>query len=226
MLQSLTYRILPPERAAFLHDEGYVVDGKRMKLFALSWPISQNTPRVSGDAIEYSLPISLVISTPVSDTLDGLVGGALSSDALRLGNNSVVCESVEGKNFTVASDEIHVATLSPITCYSPMQRSDGRKYTVYFSPTSADFSESIQVNLIRKFRALHPFSEIPNGKVEVRPVGKVFERVAKFRPDQSFPIKGWDGKFCLKGPPELLQIGVDCGLGAKNSGGWGCVAPV
>ena len=29
--------------------------------------------------------------------------------------------------------------------------------------------------------------------------------------------------FRLEGPQELLQIALDCGLGAKNSAGWGCV---
>ncbi|KUK58056.1 MAG: CRISPR-associated protein, Cas6 family, partial [Synergistales bacterium 53_16] len=37
------------------------------------------------------------------------------------------------------------------------------------------------------------------------------------------PIKGWWGIFRLKGPVELLRIGLDAGLGAKNSAGWGCV---
>ena len=37
LFQSLIYSVLPPDRAAFLHDEGYPVDGRRMKLFAMSW---------------------------------------------------------------------------------------------------------------------------------------------------------------------------------------------
>ena len=40
LFQSLIYSVLPPERAAFLHSEGYVADGRRMKLFAMSWPVA------------------------------------------------------------------------------------------------------------------------------------------------------------------------------------------
>jgi CRISPR-associated endoribonuclease Cas6 len=123
----------------------------------------------------------------------------------------------------VTSEEVRVKTLSPITCYSQMQRGDGRKYTVYFHPFSPDFSESVHNNLVKKFRALYPGQEVPEGKVEVRPLGKVWEQVAKFDEKSNFPIKGWEGEFLLKGPTPLLQVAVDCGLGAKNSGGWGCI---
>ncbi|MDR2180110.1 MAG: CRISPR-associated endoribonuclease Cas6 [Synergistaceae bacterium] len=225
LFQALLYKLLPPERAAFLHDEGYRVDGRPMKLFAMSWPLSATRPRTSRETIEYDLPIRLVVSTPIVNTLDGFVSGAFGSEELHIGNTSVICESIEAVPLTVTSEEVRVRTLSPITCYSQMQRGDGRKYTVYFHPSSPDFSESVHNNLVRKFRALHPEqeSQIPEGKVEIRPWGKVWERVAKFDEKSNFPIKGWEGDFLLKGPIPLLQVGLDCGLGAKNSGGWGCV---
>ena len=49
--------------------------------------------------------------------------------------------------------------------------------------------------------------------------------MALFDAKLSCPIKGWAGDFRLEGPEELLQTALDCGLGAKNSSGWGCVAP-
>jgi CRISPR-associated endoribonuclease Cas6 len=223
LFQAMLYRLLPPERAAFLHDEGYKVDGRPMKLFAMSWPLCEARPLEKKGQIEYSLPIRLVVSTPVVNTLDGLAGGAFGNEELRIGNTQVICERVEAVPIAVTSEEIRVKTLSPITCYSPMKRGDGRKYTVYYHPSSSDFSESVHNNLVRKFRALYPGMEPPEGKVEIRPPGKIFERVAKFDEKSSFPIKGWQGEFILKGPIPLLQAGIDCGLGAKNSGGWGCV---
>jgi CRISPR-associated endoribonuclease Cas6 len=195
-----------------------------MKLFAMSWPISKAKPRTSGDCMEYDLPVSVVVSTPVAATMEGLVGGAFRSVELRVGNNSVICESIEAKKFAVLSEEIVVRTLSPITCYAQTQRPDGRKYTVYFDPNSPDFVESVNNNLLRKCRALYPGREAPGGYVEIKPLGKMCERVAQFTSGNSFPIKGWSGTFSLKGPRELLQVGLDCGLGAKNSGGWGCVS--
>jgi CRISPR-associated endoribonuclease Cas6 len=230
LFQALLYSLLPPEQASFLHDEGYRVDGRPMKLFAMSWPLSTAKPRISDDKIEYGLPLRLVVSTPVLETLDGLVSGTLGSGELRVGHNAVFCESVEAQDYSVenaevpdARAEIAVTTLSPITCYAQMQRQDGRKYTVYFDPRSADFSESIHNNLIRKFRALCPDRSVPSGVVTIRSMGRIQERVARFDDASAFPIKGWEGRFILNGPSCLLQVGLNCGLGAKNSSGWGCI---
>lgn len=223
LFQSLLYKLLPSEHADFLHNKGYVVDGHPMKLFAMSWPISPAHPKITQDGIEMTLPIRLVVSTPVSATLNGIAGGALMNEDLHIGNNSVYCEHVEGCENVVDSNKITVRTLSPITCYSQMTRQDGRKYTAYFSPFEKDFAESIHNNLVRKFKALHPQKAVPDKIVKIVSVGTPKERIAKFMDKNPFPIKGWAGIFTLTGPQELLQVGVDCGLGAKNSGGWGCV---
>ena len=222
LFQSLIYTVLPPDRAAFLHEEGYRVRGRRMKLFAMSWPIASSMPFFEKEAIRFPLPIRLVVSTPVSDTLDGIAGGALSSRELRIGNNVVLCSRVEAEQQRVEGETMTVRTLSPITCYDQVER-NGRPYTVYYEPGSRDFAVSAHNNLARKFRALYPDREPPLGRVSLVPLGKLHERTARFNTHSSFPIRGWWGRFRLEGPRELLQVALDCGIGAKNSSGWGCV---
>jgi len=38
---------------------------------------------------------------------------------------------------------------------------------------------------------------------------------------KGFIIKGWMGKFRLRGNPELIKFSYEAGLGAKNSQGFG-----
>lgn len=223
--QSLVYKLLPPDRAAFLHDQGYVIDNRPLKLFAMSWPISEKVPKLEDGLIKFDLPIRIVISTPITSTMDGIASGALMNEYMHIGSNVVFCEKVEVNYYNSVSDYIIIKTLSPISCYSQMLRSDGRKYTVYFSPFEKEFSNSIYNNLTRKYRAIYGTAEIPKGTVEVFPIGTPKERVAKFKVNDSFPIKGWSGRFKISGPKELLQVALDCGLGAKNSLGFGCIAP-
>lgn len=222
LFQSLIYRILPPERAAFLHSEGYLVDGRRMKLFAMSWPVAPKKPHIDDTSITFPLPVRLVVSTPVVETLDGIAGGALSAEELRIGNNNIFCERIEAVQHRVDGERVEIKTLSPITCYEHLER-NGRPYTLYLNPYQPDFSISVHNNLTRKFRAFYPDRPVPEGRVTIAPVGTVRQRVARFSPESKFPIKGWSGRFRLEGPKELLQMGLDAGLGAKNSGGWGCV---
>lgn len=222
LFQSLLYAVLPPERSAFLHDVGYLVGGRRMKLFAMSWPMASSLPTFEERAIRFPLPLRLVVSTPVTATLDGIAGGALSARELRIGNNKVVCARVSAEQQRATGERLMVRTLSPITCYTQVERR-GRPFTLYYDPDDKDFAYSIHHNLVRKFRALHPDREPPEGIVRIDYVGDVHEKAARFREDMSFPIKGWMGRFLLEGPEELLQVALDCGLGAKNSSGWGCV---
>lgn len=222
LFQSLIYKILPPSWASFLHGEGYLVDGKRMKLFAMSWPIASARPAIDKIGITFPLPLKLVVSTPVTATMDGVASGVLAADTLRIGNNFVRCERLEATQHQATGTSITIKTLSPITCYEQVER-QGKPYTIYFSPRQSDFAVSVHNNLIRKFRALHPDRPPPEGRVSIAPLGESRERIATFSPESQFPIKGWSGRFLLEGPTELLQIALDCGLGAKNSSGWGCV---
>ena len=129
---------------------------------------------------------------------------------------------MEAEHQRVEGESLTVRTLSPITCYDQTER-DGRPYTFYFAPEERDFGVSVNNNLARKFRALYPGREVPAGTVSIEPIDKIRPQVARFNADSPFPIKGWSGRFRLEGPRELLQVALDCGIGAKNSAGWGCV---
>ena len=222
LFQSMLYSILPPELAGTLHDEGFDSDGRKMILFAMSWPVAASRPQFGEGTVIFPLPIKLIISTPLNDLAAGFSQGALNAGTLRIGNNTVTCSKVETERHMIFSDEIKITTLSPITCYETIERS-GRNYTKYFSPDDEEFQNSIHANLLRKFKLLHPNESIFNWNFRITPLGKVRERVSMFETGGLFPIKGWWGDFRLEGNRELLQVAINCGLGSKNSSGWGCI---
>ena len=222
LFQSLIYNVLPSEQAAFLHDEDYVVKGKHLKLFAMSWPISEKSPEFEERAIKFSSPVKIVISTPNLEVTGGITSNILSRERLRIGNNAVICSRVEAEQQTVTKNFMTVKTLSPVTCYSKTER-NGKPYAQYYDPDSQEFEDLIYKNLLLKFQALTPEKTPPTEKVKVIPIGDLYERLSRFSEKAPFPIIGWYGNFRLEGPKELLQIALDTGIGAKNSGGWGCI---
>ena len=117
LFQSLLYNVFPPEHASFLHDEGYVVKGKHLKLFAMSWPISEKAPEFEERAIKFPSLVKLVISTPNRNLVDGITGSILRGERLRIGNNAVICSKVEAEQQVVTKNSVVVDTLSPVTCY-------------------------------------------------------------------------------------------------------------
>lgn len=225
LFQALIYNILPEEYASFLHKEGYLIKGKHLKLFAMSWPISQTPPAFEENAIRFPSPVKIVISTPIFNIIDNIIGRTFKSGALRIGNNAVICSKVETEQQTVTNNFVTVNTLSPVTCYTKTERS-GKPYTVYYNPDEQEFENLIYNNLVLKFQVLKPEQTLPKGRVTVTPIGDLYERLSRFSEKAPFPVIGWSGKFRLEGPSELLQIALDSGIGAKNSGGWGCITKI
>ena len=215
LFQSMLYSILPDDEAEKLHDED------KMKLFAMSWPIANSRPQFGEDTIIFPLPLKLVVSTPLQNLTAGFVMGALNKN-LRIGNNYLTCLRVETEQQQVSSSKITVKTLSPITFYNSVIKDD-KPYRIYFNPYNSEFQQGIHKNLLKKFHALYPEKDLPKDEFKIIPIGELKERISMYEKESSFPIKGWWGRFRLEGNPELLQIALDCGLGSKNSGGWGCI---
>ena len=145
---------------------------------------------------------------------------------MRLGNELCEVVKAELQRQIAQGNSLIVRTLSPVTCYSASVMDSGKSFTHYYAPNQPEFTEFIRENAARKFMALNPEHDIPPGNLDITPLGTLKERISLYDQRKLMPIKGWWGKFRLDGPEELLQTVLDCGLGAKNSGGWGCVTKV
>ncbi|MCY0885603.1 MAG: CRISPR-associated endoribonuclease Cas6, partial [Firmicutes bacterium] len=73
-------------------------------------------------------------------------------------------------------------------------------------------------NLTRKHMALFGCEGPSPAGFLWRPRGRVQLHVVRY---QDIVVKGYSGVFEVQGPPELLQIGLDAGWGAKNAQGFG-----
>jgi len=222
LFQGFIYSLFSEERAHFLHSHGYQYEGRKFKLFAFSWPRAKKI-RIEEDRIVFQNPVSIVLVSPVSEILQDLANGALINQTLRIGNNEMQCTGVRVLPEPDLTEDIKVRALSPVTCYSTMYRKDGSPYTVYHSPAETEFKKQIHENLVKKFCIVNRYAPVPEGKISIEPIGTPRQQIALFKKEDPRPIKGWWGVFRLKGPVELLRVGLDAGLGAKNSGGWGCV---
>ena len=223
MLQAAIYSLLPSDKADFLHNEGYNVKGRTMKLFALGWPASDTRPIFEHRRIILTDPMRITISTPFDDTANDFVAGAMRAGHMRLGNELCEVVKAELQRQIAQGNSLIVRTLSPVTCYSASVMDSGKSFTHYYAPNQPEFTEFIRKNAARKFLALNPERDMPPGNLDITPLGTLKERISLYDQRKLMPIKGWWGKFRLDGPEELLQTVLDCGLGAKNSGGWGCV---
>lgn len=216
IVQAFIYSNIDKDLSTFLHNKGFISNGRTFKLFTFSRVLGKY--KMEGDKINFGTKIQLVISSPLDDFCKTIANNILRSNNLYIGQNDIRTENIEISNQKVIEDKIVVITLSPIVVYSTFLRHDNSKYTCYFMPKEHDFNRLIKDNLVKKYNALT--SKKIESDIEVIPLGLVKQNLTYYK---STIIKGASGKFLIKGAKELLQVGVDAGFGSKNSQGFGCV---
>lgn len=118
-------------------------------------------------------------------------------------------------------EECVVKTLSPVTIHSTMQTAQGKQKTYYYSPLERDFSDMIRENLLRKYEAFHGY--LPeNQEFSIEPLNKKqLKEVHIYY--KNFAMRGWNGRFIMRGTDELIELALLAGIGARNSIGLGCI---
>ena len=227
ILQGFIYEhILDPVLRKLLHNRGFIYEKRKFKFFTFSRLLGKFNSL--GEEFQFTSPVDLIISSPKNEILQNLVEGFFKKDKILLGKNEVFIESISLMPRISFDNEVIIKMLSPLTVYSTLQKSDGSKKTYYYSPFEEEFNKLIKENLKKKYEAC--FLEKPNNfdfeisPFKVRPQDEkiiIYDKKSKY---QSKPtvIKAWMGLYKLKGNPDLIQLSYDCGLGSKNSLGFGC----
>lgn len=150
----------------------------------------------------------------------------VKKEKIKLGKNFFHPFGVEVCTLKKIKGPIFIKTLSPITVYSTLLSSNGRKKTYYYSPFENEFSSIIKNNLIKKVALINSTSTLietdENIKFSFKPirVSKRNEHIINFK---GTVIKAWSGIYELDAPQEFLLTAFDTGLGAKNSQGFGMI---
>ena len=218
ILQAFIYNNIDNNLASFLHDKGYISNGRVFKLFTFSRIL--NKGRNENNRFNFGKEVKLVVSSPLDYFCKSIANNMLQREDLFLGQNRIKTEQIQIFNQVIDKDRIEVEVLSPIVVYSTLLKQDGSKYTCYFMPKDPDFNRIITENLVKKYNALNSTNAIFEKEIEFIPIGQPRQNFTYYK---NIIIKGSSGRFLIKGNKELLQIGFDAGFGSKNSQGFGCV---
>lgn len=252
IVQGFIYRNLSRALATEVHDQGYQFEKRRFRFFTFSRLIGTNRIHPDDRTVrQFRGVLTLWVASPLTKILESFVSHLARAGQVMLGENELrvaavevpfeqfksednreLAEAGEGSESTAQQAvKIQIATLSPITVYSTLLTKDGRKKTYYYSPQEPDFSRLIAANLVKKYLALralpagnHGYSQVPvstNG-ITIQPllVSAHNQHITRYR---DTTIKAWSGIYELTGTPELIRLAFDCGLGSKNSQGFGMI---
>lgn len=210
--------------SSFLHNRGYEFEGRHFKLFTFSQILFEKKRVEKDRIINLGERVEWLISSPKDEFVQHFVDGLFERPKAMLAENTIVPERVE----TVARPEFtgcdRFTCLSPITISTKVERNDSL-HLRYLSIDEVAFAEKIKDNLTRKYRLL--YGKPPDdgdftmefGRDYIKANKKV-SRLIKFK---GIDIRGYMLPFVLKGVPELIKIGYECGFGDKNSLGFGMV---
>ncbi|HHW31435.1 MAG TPA: CRISPR-associated endoribonuclease Cas6 [Clostridiaceae bacterium] len=218
LIQAFIYNNIDKRLAAFLHEYGYISNGRSFKLFSFSNILCKG--KKEEQSFSFGKKIEFVVASPLEYFCKSIANYMLQRDILYLGQNYIKTEQMQVINKKIEKDEIVIKTLSPIVAYSTLIRPDGRKYTCYFRPEESDFSRIITENLVKKYNVLSNDNLVAYDWISFTPVGRARQNLVYYK---DTVIKGATGKFIVKGDKKLLQVGIDTGFGSKNSQGFGCV---
>lgn len=216
LVQAAIYSNISPNLANFLHEKGFVFDKRRFKMLTFS--------RLEGDFIldknrkqfVYKDGLILRISSPIERFIEEIASAIVKRGFIFLGDNQLkVTEMAFPAQPIIKKGKVRIRMLSPLTVYSTLMTSDGRKKTYYYSPYEKEFSMLVGANAKKKYFLLS--GKNIKSKISIVPL-RVKEVVTLYK---GTIVKGWMGHFILDGPTSLIKTAYDAGLGAKNSEGFG-----
>jgi CRISPR-associated endoribonuclease Cas6 len=217
LVQAMLYASLAPERAAALHDEGHVLGSRHFRLFTFSRLFGTFQRR--GETLHFRGPVALHVASPFADLVSNLAHTWARNGQIVLGRAPLVLEELVVPPQPELAETITVETLSPITVYRTLVALSGKK-TYYYAPFEADFALLCTENLCKKYAIVQGEPALAEWAVQITPlgVGRANQVILRYK---GTVIKGWTGRYRLAGPPSLLSLALDAGLGAKNSQGFG-----
>lgn len=222
LLQAVAYGLFPPAVAARVHDRGVVVDGRPFRLFTFSR--LYGTFHRHGAVLIYVGPLTWTLASPWDDVMQAVAERALRHGVLWLGPQPVSVAGVQCRCFPSVGDRIAVRTLSPVSVHQTVRGPDGKAVTRYLAPEEPAYAALVEGNLRRKYQAWHGHpAPAPERCVHLAPLGAVREHVVGY---QGGIVKGVSGRFALAGPPELLRVALEAGLGSRTAQGFGCITLV
>lgn len=220
IIQAVIYRNLNQTLAQKIHNQGYAYEKRQFRFF--------NYSRLYGSFLRkdnylvYQDEITLWVSSPITEILESFASHLVKKGKIKIGDSYCKIASIEVPVSEELTDKITIRTLSPITVYSTLKTLDAQKKTYYYSPFEPDFSRLIHQNLLKKYYIINKESFDPTIEFSFIPIklSKNNEHIVYYK---DTVVKAWSGIYQLNSASELIKVGFDCGIGAKNSQGFGMI---
>lgn len=217
LIQGFFYANVDRLLSSFLHDTGFIYEGKRFKLFTFS-KIGYNSLEKTGSFLKLTPPLVIHFASPFIQLTESLLNKVIRKESLKIGDNHVFLSHLQAIEYE-PQEQITVRCLSPITGY---RTPAGSKRFEYLTPYQEDFYNLLKSNLLKKYHLI--YGRKYKHEIEIEPV-KVENFYRKKIVFKGTLIEAWEGIYKVRADEDMIRIVFYAGLGAKNSAGFGMVEP-
>lgn len=217
VLTSLIYnKISDSEFAEKLHNSN------TFKFFTFSQIQFSKKPIIEDGLIAGDGRISFTISSPNTFLIQNLVAGFFAGDEIKLKNNNLKIEKVEILKTPEFMEKSEFITVSPVIIRTK-KLINGREKIWDMSPCD-DFFRGIENNLIKKY-CIYNNLEKTDKKIKASSVMRNVKRkrIAITRESTVTYHRAYMMDIILEGDIDLIKFAYDCGIGEKNSMGFGMI---
>ena len=211
-VQSLIYRLLSSENGINWHDCGAAYGSRQYKLFTFS--SLRGHKKIAEGRINFERLVYLDVRSVREDFCDALLKALKQNPPLILCGQPLAIESLKTGGALITADDLQIKMLSPLT----LHQTDEAGVTYYYTPLDVEFAGQINENFRRKYIAFS--EEEPSGGIKIIP-SRVSARDKYVTTYKGIHITAWRGEYQLLGRPEYLNFLYYCGVGARNSEGFG-----
>ena len=212
LLQGLIYSCWK-DNAPQVHDVGFNTGASSYRMFTFgplrgkgSIDSKRRTYRVSG-------LVDFEVRSPIEELLDLAASHLASQENVRIGAYELALANLETHDRLLFPQRCVIRTLQPIVA----KRNTDDGHTTYLSPQEPGWLDLLQVNAAGKAEALGISCDTTLEMLILAPE-HLRKRVTRFK---RIYVTGWMGEFILKCDPLLMQLLYSCGLGSRNSQGFG-----
>ena len=218
--------VTEPALARWLHDEGLPTPGradKRYKPLVFATPECPRYRFVGTDKVFAAGAVFWQIAAPRAEVVEALRAGLALRETVRLGRTEFRVAEIAEVPAPVFTREMRFIALSPLT--AALNHAVHGK--VYLREEAA-LAQAIIANLRWKYLVLNggeaaePDVEFNFDQDYVQRCGGLQSRqITRLLSYGATKIKAYAAPFRVRGNPELLRIGWECGFGEANAQGFG-----
>ena len=230
-LSSAIYKIFQNgsrEVATWLHDFGYKDEkGRTLKLFNFSH-LQFSRFKIEGNLINCSGITTFIFSSPLETKLvkifiDGIFKEPLVTLHFQSGILNFRITTIEILEDLITNSIQTYSLISPATV-SVQSNSNGKKRIKYLNPNDEEFVMRLSNNLKKKFKILNNIEYNEDIGITINS-GSIKSKLITIKEGtpQEIKVKGYQFDFQMKAKPEIHRIAYYCGIGEKNSLGFGMI---